>query len=424
MAPAYKHATSVTGQVFFCAAPIRIDSYDGCQFGCLYCFSRRRARRWAGNGVHQANARALKRRFDRVANGQCSSALDEFLAARVPVQLGGLHDPFTPREKHGTVTYEIMRVLAELNYPTLISTKGDLVTNSNYLSLLRDLNVVVRFSAAGVSERFRPQIDRRCSGFDRTLEKIGSLAVHGIKTGLRIQPILPGFEEDALRMLREAALVGVRQVSFEFLKLPKETLRTAVRIMSEVVGFDILEHMKSLGLAEVGWDYSLAPKAKRQFIVAARHACHELGVSFGAGDTEFIPWSDGDGCCGSSSLHLDGATQFRANFVGAIKSALKRPNQDVRFSVLNDMWSPQCPISTYLDSRSRSQKTESTRSDWLMLMAARWNGDLGPYSPAFFDGVKSTSKFDSKGFRIYDAAVLANNLSAGNQVRPAAPVSL
>src|SRR5262245_47750316 len=156
------HAASVTGQVHFCAAPIRLDAYDGCQFGCVYCFSRKRAKVWAGKGVHQASAQAFSQRLNRVAQGVYASALDEFLAARVPIQLGGLHDPFTLRARSLVVTGELLGVLRAARYPTLISTKGDLVVEPKYVSLLKEMTVAVRFSAAGVSESFRAGIDRRC----------------------------------------------------------------------------------------------------------------------------------------------------------------------------------------------------------------------------------------------------------------------
>jgi hypothetical protein len=304
------------------------------------------------------------------------------------------------------------RILCDSNYPTLISTKGELVVDAEYLSLLQEMNVVVRFSAAGVSERFRPSIDRRCASFGKTLEKISTLTARKIATTLRIQPVIPGFEEDALRMTREAALAGAHQISFEYLKLPKESLRTDVRVMSGVIGFDILKHMKATGIAEQGWDYALVPQAKRNFIMTARKHCHESGLSFGAGDTEFIPWSDGDGCCGSASRYLHRSTQFRANYVGAIKSALSHPRKEVCFRSIEEVWSPNKPVSTYLDSGSRNGASDHPGSDWMRLIAARWNGRLGPYSPAFFDGVRWTGKVDALGFRIYDATDLASSLGA------------
>lgn len=406
----YKHAASVTGQVFFCAAPIRLDAYDGCQFGCTYCFSRKRSRLWTRGGVHAARADSFAQRMARVASGDLASALDEFLAARVPIQLGGLHDPFTPRERDNGITLALMKVLCESEYPTLISTKGDLPVEKPYVSLLSEMNVLVRFSAAGVRESARPQIDRGCCTFDRTLDKIQALSRLGIPTALRIQPVIPGFESDALEMTARAAAAGARQVSFEYLKVPTESQGSLARSLKEATGVDVLALMKGQGAKRLGWDYVLPSEAKRSFVRQARETCRKLNVRFGAGDTEFIPWSDGDGCCGSSSAFLKRARQFESNLVGAIKGALTKVSRHVTFSDVEKRWAPTLPVSTYLSTRSRVGAGSRTRSDWLSLMAARWNGQSGPYSPAYFDGVVWTGTTDRRGFRIYDAAKLAEAL--------------
>jgi DNA repair photolyase len=410
MTLSYKHAVSVTGQVYFCAAPIRLDAYDGCQFGCIYCFSRRRSRVWAASGVHQANATAFAERMKRVMRGEYRSALDEFLAARVPLQLGGLHDPFTRRENDLRVTHSLLCILRDFEYPTLISTKGDGLLKPDYVSVLREMNVVVRFSAAGVAESARAQVDRGCCTFDGTLSKIKALSSAGIATGLRIQPVIPGFEAEALNMAQRSAAAGVNQVSFEYLKLATESLRSDSRLLLRATGVDVLGHMTAHGTARLGWDVTLVPDAKRAFVREARSVCHKAGIRFGAGDTEFIPWSDGDGCCGSSTTFLRNSRQFESNFVGAIKTGLKRQSHQVRYKDAAHKWGPSYPVSTYLNWQSRGMQNDGTRSDWEALIAHRWNGANGPYSPGFFDGVAWTGKTDVKGFRIYDASGLSRSL--------------
>jgi DNA repair photolyase len=412
MTKSYKHAASVTGQVYFCAAPIRLDAYDGCQFGCVYCFSRRRSTIWATKGTHEASALALSRRLRRVREGAIASALDEFLSVKTPIQLGGLHDPFTPREKTQRITLELLRVLHDAQYPTLISTKGDLVTEPEYTSLLQEMPAAVRFSAAGVAERFRPNIDRRAAPFEKTLEKIAFLSDRGIATGLRIQPVIPGFEEQALRMAVQAAEAGARRISFEYLKLPTETLRSDTKNMSAVLGFDLFAKMESMGIKSIGWDYSLRPEAKLPFVCEARKTCHYNEVSFGAGDTEFIPLSDGDGCCGSSSDFVRGSHQFRANLTGVIKDGMRSSSLTIKFSQLKHLWSPKRPVSTYLNPLSRQKASNRRYSDWIGMIAMRWNGSYGPYSPNLFYGVSWGGKVDSEGFRIYDASRLAKLLSS------------
>jgi DNA repair photolyase len=84
----YKHFVSISSQLYFCSSPIRLDSYNRCQFGCVYCFSRKRAMDTSENSMKQANPVAFRQRLERVQSGVIRSALDEFLAAKVPIQLG------------------------------------------------------------------------------------------------------------------------------------------------------------------------------------------------------------------------------------------------------------------------------------------------------------------------------------------------
>lgn len=408
----YKHALSVTGQIFFCSAPVRLDAYDTCQFGCTYCFSRDRSRAWASSGVHQASPAALRRRLERVARGEIRSAVDEFLARRVPLQLGGLQDPFTPMEAERGVTLALLGVLRDFGYPTLISTKGSLPASEPYLSMMADMDVVVRLSAAGIPEPLRKVVEPRTAGFPVTIETITRLSARGVACGLRIQPIFPGYEEEALGMASAAAVAGVKQLSFEYLKVPGESVNTGIAAASRALGYDIVKRMHEQGVVRLGPDWTLSRDAKRPFVRRARRHSHALGVKFGAGDTEFIPWSDGNGCCGASELTQPDASHFTANFVGAIRASLARPDKAVRFETLLDLWSPAHSVGNYMDWRRRlTPEQRNGRSDWLAFMARRWNGGKSPYSPAFFDGVDATDDIDEAGFRVYDSSRLARELS-------------
>jgi DNA repair photolyase len=381
--------------------------------GCVYCFSRVRARAQTIEGIHAASPDALRRRFERVRAGSIASALDEFLQRRIPIQLGGLQDPFTPREASAGTTLELLKVLRDEQYPTLISTKGNLFLQPEYLDVLTGMNVVFRISAAGIRESLRPIVERRCDPFEVTVRKIAVLHGHGIPVALRIQPVFPRFEAEALEMAAAAAEAGARRVAFEYLKLPSEHMRQDIGRLTRELGYDVIDTMREMGICKVGPDWSLSRDAKRGFVRAARQHCRRLGVHFGAGDTEFIPWSDGDGCCGSSNDFLTGSAQFTANFVGAIKSALETKSKQVRFSYLKRQWSPRESVGNYFDWRSRvAPEGRHGRTDWLALMARRWNVSKSPYSPAFFDGVMTTDRKDAEGFTIYDASRLAAELTA------------
>ena len=196
-------------------------------------------------------------------------------------------------------------------------------------------------------------------------------------------------------MARRAAEAGVAHISFEYLKLGTEGLERQCKTISDVLQCDIWETMSGRGMKRLGRDYTLSTDAKLDFLIEAKSLCRELGVRFGAGDTEFIHLSDGRGCCNGSSFFLEEATQFRANYVGVLS------DRDKGEEILKAEWHPSKSVHTYLTTDSRGRDMTGRFNSWLSLMAHRWNGGRSPYSPEFFYGVSWSGEFDEMGFKVY-----------------------
>lgn len=396
----YKHFASVSSQVYFCSSPIRLDSYNRCQFGCTYCFSRNRSLDTSLPGLKLANAQAFGDRLARVSSGTVRSAFDEFLQSRVPIQLGGVQDPFSGLEVAHRTTLELLQILHKYKYPTIISTKSTLIGQEPYLSLLKDMNVLVRFSAAGVREECRRQLEIGCPELTDLMAMISFLSQLNISTSLRIQPVIPGHEAAALMLAKAAAKSGARHISFEYLKIPTEERERTLQRISKAVGDDVWRTMQHKGIRRVGRDYTLHPDAKCSFVKSAKQLCKETGVKFGAGDTEFIHLSDGSGCCNGSEFFLQQCTQFRSNFVGVISD--RRVGDKIWFSDLERYWQPALNVHSYLTTDSRGRSSDKRFSSWMALLARRWNGGKSPYSPAFFFGIGWRGERDNQGFKVYE----------------------
>ena len=398
----YKHFATISSQVYFCASPIRLDSYNRCQFGCTYCFSRNRSLDTSLPGLRIANSTALEDRLVRIAKGEIHSAFDEFLACRVPIQLGGLQDPFGGLEITHGVTLDLLKLLHKHNYPTIISTKSTLPGREPYTSLLSEMNVLVRFSAAGVHDEYRKNLEVGCPSIDEILATISCISRRGIAASMRIQPVIPGDEDAALALAIRAAQAGVKHVSFEYLKIGTEEKDRTVKRVSAAVGRDVWSMMTHRGLTRIGRDYTLKAAAKVEFVRQAKRVCHECGVKFGAGDTEFIHLSDGSGCCNGSEHFLRQCNQFRSNFVGVLSD--RKKGDLIHFSDLRAFWRPKLNVHQYLTTNSRGRRADKKLSSWMSLLARRWNGGKSPYSPAFFFGIVWNGKFDRQGFKIYEVA--------------------
>jgi DNA repair photolyase len=396
----YNHFATVSSQVYFCSSPIRLDSYNRCQFGCTYCFSRNRALDTSIPGLKIANAEAFGNRLARIARGTIKSAFDEFLASRVPIQLGGVQDPFSGLEVTHRTTLELLKILHRYNYPTIISTKSTLVVKEPYVSLLKAMNVLVRFSAVGVREECRRKLEIGCPEISETLAAIKFLSMQGVAISLRIQPVIPGHEDAALRLAKRGARAGAKHISFEYLKIGTEGKEQTIKRVSDAIGADIWNAMVQQGITRIGRDYTLKAAAKCGFVRRAKQVCKQAGVKFGAGDTEFIHLSDGSGCCNGSEYFLEGCTQFRSNFVGVLSD--RKKGDRICFSDFEDHWQPQHNVHRYLTTDSRGRSSDKNLSSWMSLLARRWNGGKSPYSPSFFFGIKWKGELDNKGYKIYE----------------------
>ena len=110
MSKNYKHALSITSQLPFCSVPLRLDTYSDCQFSCAFCFAKSRGGNLGNAPRTIANIGAIGNRLKRIAAGTIRSALDEMLEKRVPIQFGGMTDPFSPWELKIKATAEALKL--------------------------------------------------------------------------------------------------------------------------------------------------------------------------------------------------------------------------------------------------------------------------------------------------------------------------
>ena len=175
--------------------------------------------------------------------------------------------------------------------------------------------------------------------------------------------------------------------------------KTEIKSISNGIGFNIYDKMVERGIKKIGRDYVLSSEAKWPFLLKALSICHQNNISFGAGDTEFIHLSDGDGCCNGSSQYLRNANQFKSNYTGILKGI--ENEKKIKFSDITRQWHPELNVHRYLNKNSRVRLDNANDSSWISLIGYRWNGYGGPYSPEFFKGVTWENELDEDGNKIY-----------------------
>jgi hypothetical protein len=350
--------------------------------------------------------KSLDRRLCRVLqDGQVNSVIDELLARRVPMHLGGMSDPLSSLETRSGATLRVLQILSYHDYPTVISTKSELFAAPEYLSLLTSGCFVLQCSLSSMDDRLLTDVDCGTPGPTRLVKAARKAAREGVPVSFRVQPLLPTREKDAYDVLVVAADVGAFHVAFEHLKLPLEESWVGTHKLSSILGLDLRDFYRKNRASRVGREWVLPPEQRLPGLLQLRDAAHELGLSFGAADTDLLPIGDGSCCCSGLDL-LDSWSgfHFRHNFAEAIRRA--SPDGVVTYSSIEECWLPSRSISRWVNSRSRLpfDTDQGSGASMQAYLLRNWEGSPNGPMPEGFYGVSSAGSRDPEGRMTYQVS--------------------
>lgn len=257
---------------WLCDLPVGIDPYKGCSHGCTYCFARRFASKIGEEAEANGNANQL-RRFIEGKRDDTTNWIDW----NIPVRIGSLTDPFQPIEREKKRTYEMLKVLAETQYPAVICTKGEVVADDDYIELISKCNVLMQFSMACSSY---DQMEPNAPSFERRLKIMRKVSPHTKRTIVRIQPYFHNhFQEifDNLSRFKEAGAYGIIVEGMKW-------------------------NVKHKGLVKVAGDYTYPVSVILKDFLALKEEAHRVGLKIYAGENRIRPMGDSISCCGNDGL--------------------------------------------------------------------------------------------------------------------------
>jgi DNA repair photolyase len=199
-----------------------INSYRGCEHGCIYCFAR------PTHAFHDLSP-GLDFETKLFAKPDAAKILREELAKPGYVvrsmAIGTNTDPYQPIESQWRITRSVLEVLAETKHPVTITTKSDRV--------VRDIDILARMAAEGLASvalsvtSLTPEISRtlepRAPSGRKRLAAVKALSEAGIPTTVAIAPVIPGITDHEVEHIVEAAAeAGARGAFFLPVRLPHE----------------------------------------------------------------------------------------------------------------------------------------------------------------------------------------------------------
>jgi len=265
-------------QCWLCDLPIRFDTYEGCSHGCKYCFVQRKK-----NIEENIKPSEGPERLRNFIEGK-RDAETQWADWDIPLHWGGMSDPFQPCEKKYRRSYECLKILRDTQYPFVVSTKGKLAGDDEYVDLISQCNCVMQISA--VCDSYN-ELEPGCPSYSERLAIAKKIADRGTRVIIRIQPYMHEVYNEVKADLKRVAEAGAYGVIIEGMKHTK--------------------HIK--GTTKVGNDWCIEYRTIRDDFMALKEEGNRLGLKVYAGENRLRELGDSLTCCGT-----DGMEGFKPNY--------------------------------------------------------------------------------------------------------------
>ena len=392
-----------------CSMPMTFDQYNLCSYRCQYCFSfyqRIHNDNYETNNIQWADVDKFKRIFLEPD----SSQFGEYVKKRIPMQWGGLSEPFDLLEPKYKIGLQILKFLREIDYPCSFSTKSTWwVKDKRYVDVIKGAkNFHFKFSIITLDEEKAKIVEAGVPSPMERVEALGEVAKMGTAgVNLRLRPFMIGISDPThLDLIRECAKRGAQGLTTEFFCLEaRADLRVKKRyaILSKACGFDIWQYYRryTKGAGYLRLNYEV----KRRFVEEMQAECKKLGINFLVSDAHYKEKCVlSNGCRWGSCCGLPNDKYFsnhaKCQFTQAITIA--KENGEVSFSDIESEFSEHLKhtkVREVLHSGDMAQHYHKTMYDYLKYI---WNHPKKAQSPwLYFDKMMIPDRVDKEGNVVY-----------------------
>lgn len=307
--PTYSASMDVNNQIFFCGVPFRLDTYSGCTHRCSYCFVcsaelTSASRNNRGQYIIPTDFQGIRREFINALDTNVSreSISIEWIRHRMPIHWGGMSDPFQPAEQKFKVSREVLKILSWYDYPTVISSKGVISGQPEYLELLKSGKYAYQCSLVSDNEEFMKKLEPGTPTPKERIANLEKLANNGIWTAVRIQPVIPNspVERELPSFIKHLSEIGIKYIVTEGYKVPVKAEKEQQYIW-EICPDTAKEYQYQDAKCE-GFELLLPTWRKWQYVRVVKELCKQYGILYGCGDNDLRDMGDVICCCGIDKL--------------------------------------------------------------------------------------------------------------------------
>lgn len=233
-------AKSIIGTTKVPSADYVINTYTGCQFGCMYCFASFMGRFVGENNKNWGNYVYVKTNAVALMQKDILRLMKKTPNPRIAIST--VTDPYQGIETKYRLTSGILKTIAEHQYQGRVSilTKSPLILKD--LEILKKIpNVEVGITITTSDDKLSRFLEVRAPSASTRLKTLKTLNEAGIKTYVFVGPFLPHLKlkpeliDDLFSKIKSA---GTNKLKLEFLNLPsyvKPQMKEAIKSESEEI---------------------------------------------------------------------------------------------------------------------------------------------------------------------------------------------
>ncbi|MGB9718521.1 MAG: SPL family radical SAM protein [Thermoproteota archaeon] len=275
------------GKLCTCPPKYSFSPYRGCGHRCAYCY------------ITSYIPGAFKPRVKEFTLPQLENELKKLDRSK-PVSIANSSDPYTPGEAQNLLMREALPVFVRNGFKLLIVTKSNLVARD--IDILSRGRVCVSVTVTTLNERVAKRLEPFAPHPVSRLRALEALSRAGIPTMIRLDPIIPGVNDDSntiSAILKAASEAGVRQVTTSTYKAKPDNFKRVLTVFPELE--EDLKNVYSRG-ERVGRSTYLDKRLRRELVLKVREAAEELSMGFASCREGFPELHTAETCDGSHML--------------------------------------------------------------------------------------------------------------------------
>jgi DNA repair photolyase len=391
----YSYPITLTSQFYFCGMPLRLDSYRGCASGCLYCFANSRRGNYSVD--RQYTDPNLIRKWFKQALTQPKAQINvvlECLQRKMPLHFGGMSDPLLIPESFNYVTLEILKILDEYRYPTLISTKSDIISNEEFAKIiLGKKHFALQISFSTFDDNIASAIEPKTPLPSRRLAGVKAAINHSNWVSCRLQPYFPSLNIDSVVNLISAA--GFKHLTIEHFKLPFDS-KINLKSLDRAFDIKLSDFFPKGKRIKRGREFEMPFEIRTANIRAFIDSAKKYNILLGIGDNGFQHLSTSHCCCGIDSLPEFG-NWYKYNVTEVVRRAIS-DNERIKYELIADEWTPNSNIAWVINSKTRLKDTYNSVKNHLMM---QWTNNKD-FSPSMFYNILAKRSGDTYDYFFND----------------------